>query len=50
MIHQGDRDETKMSNFAWETVNEFTRRKGTNRGRIKAKSPEECVSKWKTHS
>ena len=35
--------------LAWETVNEFTRRKGTNRGRIKAKSPEERVSKWKTH-
>ena len=35
--------------LAWETVNEFTRRKGTNRGRIKAKSPEERVSKWKLH-
>ena len=32
-----------------ETVNEFIRRKGTNRGRIKAKSPEDRVSKWKTH-
>ena len=28
---------------------EFTRRKSTNRGRIKAKSPEDRVSKWKLH-
>ena len=39
----------QKSGLAWETVNEFTRRKGTNRGRIKAKSPEDRVSKWKTH-
>ena len=30
----------QKSGLAWETVNEFTRRKSTNRGRIKAKSPE----------
>ena len=39
----------QKSGLAWETVNEFTRRKGTNKGRIKAKSPEERVGKWKTH-
>ena len=39
----------QKSGLAWETVNELTRRKGTNRGRIKAKSPEDRVSKWKTH-
>ena len=39
----------QKSGLAWETVNEFTRRKGTNRGRIKAKSPEDRVSKWKIH-
>ena len=39
----------QKSGLAWETVNEFTRRKGTNGGRIKAKSPEERVSKWETH-
>ena len=39
----------QKSGLAWETVKEFTRRKGTNKGRIKAKSPEERVSKWKTH-
>ena len=37
------------SGLVWETVNEFTRGKGTNKGQIKAKSPEERVSKWKTH-
>ena len=39
----------QKSGLAWEAVNEFKRREGTNRGRIKAKSPEERVSKWKTH-
>ena len=39
----------QKSGLAWETVNELTGRKGTNKGRIKAKSPEERVSKWKNH-
>ena len=31
----------QKSKIVWETVNEFSGRKGTNKGRIKAKSPEE---------
>ena len=30
-------------------MNEFTGRKGTNKGRIKAKSPEDHIKKWKDH-
>ena len=33
--------------IVWETVNEFTGRKETNNGRIKAKSTEERIKKWK---
>lgn len=35
----------QKSGLAWETINKFTRRKSTNRGGIKAKGPEERVSK-----
>ena len=31
----------QKSKIVWETVNEFTGSKGTNKGRIKAESPEE---------
>ena len=49
-IHAITKLQHQKSGLARETVNEFTRRKGTNRGRIKVNSPEERVfSKWKTH-
>ena len=41
--------EHRKAGLAWETVNELTGRKGTNRGRIRAKSPEDRVKKWKDH-
>ena len=41
--------EHQKSGLAWETVNELTGRKGTNRGRIRAKSPEDRVKKWKCY-
>ena len=37
----------QKSKIVWETVNEFTGRKETNIGRIKAKSTEERIKKWK---
>ena len=37
----------QKSKIVWETVNEFTGRKETNSGRIKAKSTEERIKKWK---
>ena len=37
----------QKSKILWETVNEFTGRKETNNGRIKAKSTEERIKKWK---
>ena len=37
----------QKSKIVWETVNEFTGRKETNNGRIKAKSTEERIKKWK---
>ena len=49
MIHQGGRDETKTGQFCMGN-GKRVHKKGTNKGRIKAKSPEERVSKWKTHS
>ena len=33
----------------WETVNELTRRKRTNKGRIKAKNPKNRIKKRKDH-
>ena len=39
----------QKSKIVWETVNEFTGRKGTNKGRIKAKSPDERIKNWKNH-
>ena len=39
----------QKSKIVWETVNEFSGRKETNNGRIKAKSTEECIKKWKDH-
>ena len=41
--------ERQKSKLVWETVNEFTGRKGTSTGKIKAKSPDEWMSKWKDH-
>ena len=41
--------EHQKSGLVWETVNELTGRKGTNKGRIKANSPEGRVKKWKVH-
>ena len=40
--------EYQKSKLVWETVNEFTGKKGTNRGRIKAKSTKDRVKKWKS--
>ena len=37
----------QKSKIVWERVNEFTGRKETNNGRIKAKSTEERIKKWK---
>ena len=37
----------QKSKIVWETVNEFIGRKETNIGRIKAKSTEERIKKWK---
>ena len=39
----------QKSKMVWETVNEFTGRKRTNKGIVKAKSPEESIKKWKDH-
>ena len=41
--------EHQKSKIVWETVNEFTGRKETNNGRIKGKSTEERIKKWKDH-
>ena len=43
---RADADHQK-SKIVWETVNEFIGRKETNIGRIKAKSTEERIKKWK---
>ena len=37
----------QKSKIVWETVNEFTGRKETNIGGIKAKTTEERIKKWK---
>ena len=37
----------QKSKIVWERVNEFSGRKETNNGRIKAKSTEERIKKWK---
>ena len=37
----------QKSKIVWETVNEFTGGKETNNGRIRAKSTEERIKKWK---
>ena len=37
------------SGLAWKTVNELTGRKGSNKGRIKAKHPAERLQKWQDH-
>ena len=39
----------QKSKLVWETVNEFKERKGTNKGKIKAKNPENGIKKWKDH-
>ena len=39
----------QKSKIVWETKNEFTARKETNNGRIKAKSTEERIKKWRDH-
>ena len=39
----------QKSGLAWETVNELTGRKGTNKGRIRANSPEERINRWTNH-
>ena len=41
--------EHQKSKIVWKTVNEFTGRKETNNGRIKTKSTEEHIKKWKDH-
>ena len=41
--------ENQRTRLAWKTVNELTNRKGTNKGRIKAKSPQERIKKWQDH-
>ena len=41
--------EHQRSGIAWQTVNELTGRKGSNKGRIRAINPEERVKKWKDH-
>ena len=40
-------EDHQKSKIVWETVNEFTGRKGITKRRIKAKSPEERIKKWK---
>ena len=45
----GNAAEHQKSKLVWETVNEFTGRKGTSTGKIKAKSPEDRMRKWKDH-
>ena len=42
--------EHKKSGLAWETENELTGRKDTNRGRIRAKSPEVVLRNGKATS
>ena len=39
----------QKSRLAWSTINEISGRKKTNRGQIKAESPEERVKLWKDH-
>ena len=39
----------QKSKILWETVNKLTGRKETNKGRIKVKSLDEGIKKWKNH-
>ena len=41
--------EHQKSKPVWETVSKFAGRKGANKGKIKAKNPENRVQKWKAH-
>ena len=41
--------ENKQSSLAWQTVNEITGRKKATKAKIKAKSHDERISKWKNH-
>ena len=41
--------EHQKKKLVWETVNKFTGRKGTSKGKIKGKNPEDCMKKWKDH-
>ena len=41
--------ENRQWRLAWQTVKEGSERKSTSRGKIKASSQEERLSKWKKH-
>ena len=41
--------EHQKSKLVQETVHEFTRINGTNKGKIKAKNQEDRIEKWKDH-
>ena len=41
--------ENQQSHLAWATVNEISGRKNTSRGKLKANSPQERITKWKEH-
>ena len=44
-----DSVEDRQSRIAWQTVNEFSRRKSTVRAKLKAASQEEQIHLWKQH-
>ena len=41
--------EEQKSRLAWKTVNEVTKRKHCNSGRLEASNPSERVAVWKGH-
>ena len=41
--------ENKQSRVVWETANEISGRKVTNRGKLKADNPAERVKLWEDH-
>ena len=39
----------KQSSIAWQTINEISSRKSTNKSKLKASSQQERLNKWKDH-
>ena len=41
--------EDRQSRIAWQTINEMSRRKGTNKAELKATNQQERIKLWKQH-